>query len=255
MTATVPPWFKQHILGRLSGVRPDSRDPRQFYARCPAHNDRHNSFAIRPGDKMAVVYSCKLGCDEQAIRQALVNLGIDEDYLGIYGTPEYIASRRIKGTSEERRKLDRITGLLAVKMTPAMLKIRILATIEGIDVPAERKAFLALAIRAGVRQSQRYEAWALVCASQAQPECVTGDHVVLTPASETCQASQVTAGVQIPETGNRHRKPENSQNGTSQVTVPPPRSPDSGNRKPDEPDTAEALKTLHKNGLTGRRIA
>jgi hypothetical protein len=251
----VPPWFKQHVLSRLSGVRPDSRDPRQFYARCPAHNDRHNSFAIRPGDKMAVVYSCKLGCDEQAIRQALVSLGVDEDYLGIYGTPEYAASRRIKGTSEERRKLDRITGLLTERMTPAMLKVRVLATIEGIEVPAERKPFLALAERAGVRQSQRYEAWAQVYASQAQPECVTGDHVVLTPASETCQAPQVTAGVQIPETGKRSRKPENSQNGTSQAGVPSPRSPDSGNRKTGEPDMSEAVRALHKGGLTGRRIA
>ena len=255
MSTVAPPWFTQHVLGRLSGVRQDTRDPRQFYARCPAHNDRHNSFAIRPGDKMAVVYSCKLGCDDQAIRQALVNLGVDEDYLGIYGTPEYTASRRIRGTSEERRKLDRITGLITEKMTPAMLKVRILATIEGVDVPAERKAFLALAARAGVGQSQRYEAWAQVCASQGQPECVLGDHVVLTPAPETCQASLVTADVQIPETGRSFRKPGNRQNGTSQATVPPPRSPDSGNRKTDEPDTAEALKNLHSGGIGGKLIA
>jgi hypothetical protein len=248
--AAVPPWFRQHVLSRLSNVRQDARDPCQFYARCPAHSDRHNSFAIRPGDRMAVVYSCKLGCDEQAIRQALADLGVDDEYLGIYGTPGYIASRHVRGTSTERRKLDRIAGLLHEQMTPAMLKVRVQAAIEGIGVPGERKPFLALADRAGVGQRQRYEAWALVFASQAQPECVPEDHVVLTASRESCQVSQVTADVRFAETANSVRKPQNGQNGTVQVNGDVQFAETAGQTREDEPDMEQAVKTLAEAGLT-----
>ena len=248
--AAVPPWFRQHVLSRLSNVRQDTRDPCQFYARCPAHNDRHNSFAIRPGDRMAVVYSCKLGCDEQTIRRALIDLGVDEEYLGIYGTPEYIASRKVRGTSEERRKLDRIAKLLHEKMTPAMLKICIQAVIEGISVPGDRKPFLALADRGGAGQRQRYEAWAQVYASQTEPPCVQEDHVVLTAPQETCQVPQVTADVRFAETANSVRKPQNRQNGSVQVSGDVQIAETAEQTREDEPDMEQAVKTLAEAGLT-----
>jgi hypothetical protein len=199
---------------------------------------------------MAVVYECKLGCDQQVIRQALAGLGIDEEYLGIYGTPEYIASRHVRGTSTERRKLDQIAVLLHEKMTPAMLKIRVQATIEGIGVPSVRKPFLALATRGGVGQRQRYEAWALVFASLAQPECVPEDHVVLTAPQETCQVPQVTADVRIAETAESLRKPHNRQSGSVQVSDDVQIAETAEQTREDEPDMEQAVNTLAKAGLT-----
>jgi len=60
---------------------------------------------------------------------------------------------------DDHRKLDQIAALLHEQMTPSMLRIKILAAVEGIQVPSQRKEFLVLAARAGVGQARRYEAW------------------------------------------------------------------------------------------------
>jgi hypothetical protein len=58
-------------------------------------------------------------------------------------------------------KLEQIAAALIspVKVTPAMLRIKIRAIYEGVEIPADRKAFVALAVRAGVGHNRRYEAW------------------------------------------------------------------------------------------------
>ena len=82
-------WFATEVLRRLSGVR-HGKQPGQFYARCPAHDDKHASLAIKAGDSMPLIYHCHAatGCDQAAIREALAGLGVPEERLGQYGTPE-----------------------------------------------------------------------------------------------------------------------------------------------------------------------
>ena len=242
-----PQWFTNQILCRLSSVRRGS-EPGQFYARCPvpAHGDRHASFAIRPGDKMTIVYHCQEGCAPEEIRDALAALGVPDEHLGLYGTPEYEARRRIRATSEERRELERtrreladlksaVNDLLNTKMTQALRHIRIQAAIEGVGLPAERKGFIALAARAGVSQSKRYEAWDQVYTAGAQPECVTEDHVVLTRPEDGSQVVQRRTHVRIPSEGNSFPEREDK---------------DSPRGKTDETDAA--LEALCSAGLTVR---
>jgi hypothetical protein len=158
--------------------------------------------------------------------------------------PEYEVSRRVRATSEERRELERvrreladlksaINGLLNTKMTQAMRHVRIQAAMEGSDMPTERKEFIALAARAGVSQSKRYEAWDQVYTAGAQPECVTEDHVVLTRPEDGGQVVQRRARVRIPREGN---------------SFPERESQDSPRGKTDETD--RALDALRDAGLT-----
>ena len=60
------------------------------------------------------------------------------------------------------QKLERIAALLdnPAPVTAPMLKIKIWAICEGIDISASRKAFLPLATRAGLRQRAAYNTWA-----------------------------------------------------------------------------------------------
>lgn len=265
--ADVPQWFMTEVIRRLSGVKPGNK-PGQFYARCPVtrHGDKHQSFAFRPGDRgMTLIYFCQKDCSPEEIRSALAGLGVPEEYLGRYGTPEYESRRQVRATSEERRLLEQarremagfrhaIRDLLGEQLTPAMLRIRILALAEGIKVPDERKNFLALAARAGVSQSRRYEAWAQVCTAQGQPVVATKtDHVVLAPPGEDSQVAQRKGHVRFPETGNSLPERENGQTGDLQIAASPAKCPDSRNGKTDEVDMA--VQALHAGGITGRKIA
>lgn len=247
--AEVPQWFTAEILRRLKGVRPGDK-PGQFYARCPAHDDHRASLGIRPGTSVSIVYHCQAGCADAKIRQALADRGAPEEYLGIYGTPEYEARRQTRTSSEDWRQVERLRnemadlksslrGLLAADLTLAMLKVRLLAVVEGADVPVDRRGYVAFAMRAGVSQPRAYAAWkADPLAVQAQPECVSGDHVVLTRPDENRQAAQVTEHDGILET----RKP------LSKREEIPSRNENSRNEK-----TAmdAALRTLREAGLTG----
>jgi hypothetical protein len=252
-------WFATEVLRRLSGVK-RGREPGQFYARCPAHDDKHASLAIRAGDSMPLIYHCHAvpGCDQAAIRQALAALGVPEERLGQYGTPQYERRRQIRGTSSDRRELEAarrelaearreladlkgdIRALLAADLSPAMLRVRVLATVDDMDIPADRKSYVAFAMRGGVSQPRAYAAWKSDPLGQARSECVTRDHVVLTQPEENRQASQVDSSPGILGTRKAlsEREPGNSRN-----------------EKTGEPDTADAIKTLSKSRLTGRRVA
>lgn len=243
-------WFRSEVLARLSGVKRGG-EPGQFYAHCPVarHGDRHASFAIKAGDQMAIVYHCQKDCTNEEIRSALALLGVPEEHLGKLGLPEYEERRRVRATSDERRELERtrrdladlkstINGLLNTRMTQAMRHVRIQAAIEGTELPTERKEFIALAARAGVSQSKRYEAWDQVYTDGAQPECVTEDHVVLTRPEGGGQVVQRRARVRIPPEGNSFPEREDR---------------DSPRGKTDE--TGTALEALRSAGLTGNEAA
>ena len=229
-------WFATEVLRRLSGVR-RGKEPGQFYARCPAHDDKHASLAIKAGHSMPLIYHCHAvpGCDQADIREALAGLGVPEEHLGQYGTPEYEQRRQVRATSEERRELEAarrelaelrgdIRALLAPELSPAMLRVRILATVDDADIPADRKGYVAFAMQAGVSQPRAYATWKADPLGQARSESVTEDHVVLTPAPATCQAPQVDSSPRIPEPrkpfSNRESElPELSRNEKRGLTV------------------------------------
>ena len=207
-------WFATEVLSRLSGVK-RGKEQGQFYAHCPVirHGDRHASFGIKAGDRMAIVFRCHGDCTNEEVRDALAQLGVPDRHLGLLGTARYEESRRVRATSEERRELERVrreladlksavNGLLNVRMTQAMRHICIQAAMEGIDLPADKREFLALAARAGVSQSKRYDAWNEVYTAGAQVECVTEDHVVLTRPEDGSQVVQRRGHVRIPSEGS-----------------------------------------------------
>jgi hypothetical protein len=240
-------WFRSEVLARLSGVKRGS-EPGQFYAHCPVprHGDRHQSFGLRQGDHTSIVYFCQKDCTNEEIRSALADLGVPEEYLGVLGLPGYEERRRVRGTSEERRELERlrremadlkstVNGLLNTKMTQAMRHVRIQAAIEGCDLPADRKEFIALAARGGVSQSKRYEAWDQVYTADGQIVCVTEDHVVLARPDGGGQVAQRRGHVRIPPEGNSFPEREDQ---------------DSPRGKTDETD--RAMEALRSAGLTAR---
>ena len=250
-------WFATEVLRRLSGVK-RGKEPGQFYARCPAHDDKHASLAIKAGHSMPLIYHCHAvpGCDQAAIRDALAGLGIPEEHLGQYGTPEYERRRQIRGTSEDRRELEAarrelaelrsdIRALLAPDLSPAMLRVRILATVDDVDIPAGRKEYVAFAKQAGVSQPRAYAAWKVD--PLVQTECVTRDHVVLTQPRKNRQAPQVDSSTKIPEP----RKPLSKRESERASVLPG----NSRNEKKGPPDAA-ALKNLHNgDGIGGKLIA
>lgn len=207
-------WFATEVLRRLSGVKRDTQ-PGQFYARCPVveHEDKRASLAIKAGDRVSVIYHCKKGCRPEEIREALINLGVPEEHLGLYGTPEYEETRRVRATSEERRELERvrrelvalrsdIRGLLVSESNMARLKVRILSVVNDEDIPGGRKEYVVFAMEAGVSSARAYEAWKSDPLVRPKDQCVTGDHVVLTQPEEERQASQVTRDIRIIEPRN-----------------------------------------------------
>lgn len=55
----------EQILDRFEHVKPGGRN--QFSARCPSHDDRHNSLAIRVNDAGDILLHCHAGCPVEAI--------------------------------------------------------------------------------------------------------------------------------------------------------------------------------------------
>ena len=145
-----------HVLPRIERPR---RDGEQGYGCCPWHDDAHASMSIRPGDKVRFVWYCETGCDPADVRLGFVRLLIPEGCLGTYGTSR--RPSRHDGEDPDAKKLLAIGDLLSQPVTPALLRIRVRNVIEGrgAELPRVRADFLALAERAGVRRSQRYDAW------------------------------------------------------------------------------------------------
>jgi hypothetical protein len=142
-------------IPKLSRVRQDRKSGWQYYANCPAHDDREPSLSIKPGQYVRLVWHCEAGCDSANVRAGLLGLGIDAGCLGNYGT-----SKAKQSANAAEKKLLRITDLLSEPMPPHLLRMRVLSIIEGTeDLPSDRAAFLALARRSGVGRAQSYEAW------------------------------------------------------------------------------------------------
>lgn len=209
----VPQWFASEVLRYLPSAIPGSK-PGQYYARCPVpgHADRRRSFAIAPGDAIPVVFCCHGGCDDEVVRAALLGLGMSEEFLGPYGTPEYEMKRKVRSNAAERaqiRELDRqverlrwemlelkasVTGLMNSDLKMGLLKIRILAAFEGVQVPVGSEAdYVSFAVRAGVPKPSAYRLWGTDPLVKAKGQsAVIPDHVVLTQPEDERQASQVT---------------------------------------------------------------
>lgn len=248
MAQAIPDWFTTEVMRPLRGGK---RVPGtiQHYACCPvpAHDDRHASMGIRPGDDVMIVFNCKAGCSPEEIRCGLADLGIPDEFLGPYGTPGWAERRRVQGTSDERRQVERmryemlelkatLRGLLDADLSLAMLKVRILAVVEGVDVPAGRKEYVAFAMTAGVSQPRAYAAWKIDPLAQTQTQCVTEDHVVLAQPEQDRQASQATGhgGIIEPRSSLSNREGSDSRNENYR----------------NENSQAEALKVLRSAGLT-----
>lgn len=211
--AAVPQWFGSEVLQYLPSAIPGSK-PGQYYARClvPRHGDQRRSFAIAPGDSIPVVFWCHGGCSDEEVREALIGAGISEEYLGPYGTPEYEVRRKIRSNAAERAMIKdletqverlrwemlelkaSVTGLMNSDLKMGLLKIRILAAFEGVQVPTGSEAdYVGFAERAGVPKPSAYRLWGTDPLVKAQGQSVViPDHVVLTQPEDDSQASQVT---------------------------------------------------------------
>lgn len=210
--AAVPHWFASEILQYLPGAIPGT-EAGQYYARCPVpgHVDRHRSFAISPGKSIPVVFICQGGCSDGDIRAALIAAGASEEYLGPYGTPAYDARRMARTTSTDRARIAEmeqqiarlrwevmelkasITGVMKTDLKLGLMKIRILAVMEGVDVPTDTEAaYVDFAERAGVPRPSGYRLWRTDPLVKARGQCViSNDHVVLAHPEDESQAPQV----------------------------------------------------------------
>lgn len=218
MTA-VPQWFGSEVLQYLPSAIPGAKHG-QYYARCPVpgHPDRRRSFAIAPGDSIPVVFCCHGGCEDGIVRDALIGLGISEEFLGPYGTPEYEMRRQVRSNAAAERAQIRelesqverlrwemlqlkasVTGLMNSESKLGLLKIRILAAFEGVQVPVGSEAdYVAFAERAGVPKPSAYRLWGTdPLVKAAGQSVVIPDHVVLTQSEDDSQASQVTVDAGI----------------------------------------------------------
>lgn len=94
-------------------------------------------------------------------------------------------------------KLETIASLLAdpAKMAPAMLRIKIRAIYEGVEVPDDIRSFVALAERAGVRRNRRYGMWAHVCAELAGEDPDAAAAIVLPREAEKRHRTAVTTAL------------------------------------------------------------
>lgn len=258
--AAVPPWFTSEVLQYLPGAIPGAKAG-QYYARCPVprHGDRRRSFAIAPGDSIPVVFCCHGGCEDGEAREALIALGISEEHLGPYGTPEYENRRQVRASVGDRiqvRELERqierlrwemlelkatVTSLMNSDLKMGLLKIRIQAVMEGIEVPIETEAaYVTFAERAGVPKPSAYRLWRTDPLVKAGGHGgVSDDHVVLTHSDDSSQAAQVSeaAGIiNLIEQGGSDSRNDN----------------DSGpnDYRNDNAETDAALEALHSAGLT-----
>ncbi len=56
------------LLNRLDGVK---RSGDGWTARCPAHDDEHNSLSVRDGEGGKIIVRCHAGCTANSIMAAL----------------------------------------------------------------------------------------------------------------------------------------------------------------------------------------
>jgi hypothetical protein len=216
--AAVPPWFTSEVLQYLPSAIPGAK-PGQHYARCPVprHGDRRRSFAIAPGDSIPVVFCCHGGCEDGEAREALIGIGISEEYLGPYGTPEYEIRRQVRATGADRmqvRELERqverlrwemlelkatVTGLMNTDLKMGLLKIRIQAVMDGIDVPTETElAYVDFGERAGVPRPTGYRLWKTDPLVKVRGQfVVSNNHAVLAQSEDGGQAPQVSEAAGI----------------------------------------------------------
>ncbi len=254
--AQVPLWITTEVAARLENVARGG-EPGQFYARCPVprHGDHHRSFSFRAGDQVALVFSCQKDCTNEEIREALISRGVPDEYLGVLGTPDYEQRRRVRAQSPDNwREVERLRremldlknmlrGLLDADLTLAMVKVRLLAVADGVEIPTGRKEYVEFAMSAGVSQPRAYAAWKSDPLAQARTQCVTADHVVLARSGEEGQAVQATVQDGVIETINPFSDREFANLGE-------PGSYRNDNSRNENDETEAAMSALRDAGLT-----
>lgn len=144
------------VLPHLDGVKAAALDNDQYYARCPAHDDHRASMSFRPGQHVRFVWHCEADCAEWEVRAAMVARGVPESCLGIYG----VAQRRRAEEGAAARLREIASVVTGAGPWDAYAQMRIMAIIEGGEIPKDQAGFLALATRAGVGRARRYQIWA-----------------------------------------------------------------------------------------------
>lgn len=73
--------IRQYVLPHLNRIRPAGGGGFKASCPCPGHGrgrgDRTPSLEIRPGRDQPVVFHCHAGCDQDAVKEALVSAGVD----------------------------------------------------------------------------------------------------------------------------------------------------------------------------------
>lgn len=137
---------------------------------CPAHDDTRPSLSINPGTQgMRIVWHCKAGCSAEAVRAALLKLGIDESCLGTYGSSRGMREPS-RGSHQTARDLDARRWHAVAKLDRGLngsllvMCIQAIAESDG-DVSGDaaqllpvgnRDDFIALAVRSGIDRKYCY---------------------------------------------------------------------------------------------------
>ena len=140
-----PDWCLQdHIRPRLDGWRESPSTPGQFHAICPVHGGREAKLYIRVGDRgRRIVWQCKMGCSDAAVRAALMRLRVPDGCLP-----------RVPGQRAEDELAAAIIAICAAVPPGRARELAILAAVHG--PPRSRAALAALGERFGIARSTTY---------------------------------------------------------------------------------------------------
>lgn len=173
MACTHEDCLSEWISPRI-GAKPQKRDPSKHGMDCPLCGA---GFSIGPGTSHRYVWHCHRKpqpCDPTDLREWLLH-HVTVQHLGDYKRFRDQPARRLtkdEQLAEAQKKLRAIERTLTENSnTPALLRIKQAAVLWNSGaVPDDRAGFLALAERAGVGRSQRYEAWSLVCGGRPRQQ-------------------------------------------------------------------------------------
>lgn len=141
---------------------------------CPCHDDTEASLSINAGKKgQRVVWCCHAGCDPAGVRQALLDLGIDESCLGNYAKPWRVSVPNLHVPHLDAALVADVKRCHAIAKVPMgtaghFYKMCVQAILEsGGEVPSDpvrllpdsRDEFVSLARRCGFNRTYAYKLW------------------------------------------------------------------------------------------------
>lgn len=138
-----------HVVPRLDGGVESAGTPGQYRARCPAHDDRKASLAIRDGTRgRRIIWRCHAGCNDAEVRVGMVRAGVPDGCLP-----------RVSG---QRTEDELVSAILAIFDTLPAGRERELTVLEAVTgKPRNRAALAALAERFGIDRATAYRVTAL----------------------------------------------------------------------------------------------